>query len=250
MNICRNYMLEGQVALITGSSHGIGFAIARTLAEEGATVVINGRNVDALRLAAEQINQAGAKVAVCPFDVSDFEAVQDGIAEIINTCGRIDVLVNNAGIYSVSPFLALSENLWDCTLAVNLKGVFNCCRLAIPQMLKQKYGRIVNVSSMAAKHGGYLPVAHYASSKAGVEALTKSLAREFAPFGIRINAVSPGVIHTEMAADQAKEKEQMIPMGRLGTAEEVARAILFLVGPDSSYITGEILDVNGGILMD
>jgi 3-oxoacyl-[acyl-carrier protein] reductase len=250
MNISRSNMLEGQVALITGSSHGIGLATARTLAEEGATVVINGRKADALRLAAEQISKAGGKVAAYPFDVADGKAVQAGIAEIIGTCGRIDVLVNNAGIYSITPFLELSEDLWDRTVAVNLKGVFNCCRVVIPQMLKQKSGRIVNVSSIAAKHGGYLPVAHYASSKAGVEALTKSLAREFAPFGIRINAVCPGVIHTDMAAAQADEKVKMIPMGRLGTAEEVARAILFLVGPDSSYLAGEILDVNGGILMD
>ena len=250
MKISSSDILRGQVSLVTGSSRGIGRATARAMAEAGATVVINGRNPDALAEAAQDIRRTGAKVSPYPFDVSNSEAVEHSVAQIIETFGTIDILVNNAGIFSTTPFLEISENLWDRTLAVNLKGVFNCCRFVIPQMVKQNYGRIVNVSSMAGKHGGYLPVAHYAASKAGVESLTRALAREFAPSGININVVCPGVIQTDMAEGQAEEKQRLIPLGRLGTPEEVARATVFLVGPDSSYITGETLDVNGGILMD
>jgi 3-oxoacyl-[acyl-carrier protein] reductase len=235
---------------VTGSTRGIGLATARTLARAGAKVVVNGRNADTVRQTAAELGAARGKAIAAAFDVAKFADAEAGIKMIIETFGRIDILVNNAGIYSVRPFLSIPEDLWDCTLAVNLKGVFNCCRLVIPQMVKQMYGRIVNVSSMAGKHGGYLPVAHYAASKAGVDALTKSLAREFASYGINVNAVCPGVIGTEMIADQANQKQSIIPLGRVGTTEEVARVILFLVGPDSSYITGEILDVNGGILMD
>jgi len=162
----------------------------------------------------------------------------------------MDILINNAGVFEICPFLQISEDVWDKIIDINLKGTFLCSKLALPIMVKQKSGVIINMSSMAAKTGGILPVAHYAASKAGIIALTKALAREFAPYGIRVNAVAPGVIKTKMAESQAEEKRKIIPLGDLGEPEDVAKAVSFLVSDDAGYITGEVIDVNGGLVMD
>lgn len=243
--------LKGKIALVTGSTKGIGKAIAFELAKEGANIVINSRNQGEAEQVAHQINdKMGVKTLALRADVSIIEEVKTLMKKTVDYFGRIDVLVNNAGAFEICPFLQISEDIWDKIIDINLKGTFLCSKLALPIMVKQKSGVIVNMSSMAAKTGGILPVAHYAASKAGIIALTKALAREFAPYGIRVNAVAPGVIKTKMAESQAEEKRKIIPLGDLGEPEDVAKAVSFLVSDDASYITGEIIDVNGGLVMD
>jgi len=243
--------LKGKIALVTGSTKGIGKAIALELAKEGANVIINSRNQSEAEQVAHQINdKMGVKTLALRADVSNVREVETLVEKTVNHFGRIDILVNNAGVFEICPFLQISEDSWDKIIDINLKGTFLCSKLALPIMVKQKSGVIINMSSMAAKTGGILPVAHYAASKAGIIALTKALAREFAPYSIRVNAVAPGVIKTKMAESQAEEKRKIIPLGDLGEPEDVAKAVSFLVSDDACYITGEIIDVNGGLVMD
>ncbi len=237
--------------MVTGSSKGIGKAIAFELAKEGANLVINSRNQSEAEQVGHQIHdEMGVKTLALRTDVSNIEEVKTLMKKTVDYFGRIDILVNNAGIFEICPFLQISEDTWDKIININLKGTFLCSKLALPIMVKQKSGVIVNMSSMAAKTGGILPVAHYAASKAGIIALTKALAREFAPYGIRVNAVAPGVIKTKMAESQAEEKRKIIPLGNLGEPEDVAKTVSFLASNDASYITGEVIDVNGGLVMD
>lgn len=237
--------------MVTGSSKGIGKAIAFELAKEGANLVINSRNQSEAEQVGHQIHdEMGVKTLALRTDVSNIEEVKTLMKKTVDYFGRIDILVNNAGIFEICPFLQISEDTWDKIININLKGTFLCSKLALPIMVKQKSGVIVNMSSMAAKTGGILPVAHYAASKAGIIALTKALAREFAPYGIRVNAVAPGVIKTKMAESQAEEKRKIIPLGNLGEPEDVAKTVSFLASDDASYITGEVIDVNGGLVMD
>ncbi|MFQ5867647.1 MAG: SDR family NAD(P)-dependent oxidoreductase [bacterium] len=243
--------LKEKIALVTGSTKGIGKAIAFELAREGANIVINSRNQSEAEQVAHGIHdKMGVKTLALRADVSSIEEVKTLVKKTVDYFGRIDILVNNAGVFEICPFLQISEDTWDKVIGINLKGTFLCSKLALPIMLKQKSGVIVNMSSMAAKTGGILPVAHYAASKAGIIALTKALAREFAPYGIRVNAVAPGVIKTKMAESQAEEKRKIIPLGDLGEPEDVAKAVSFLVSDDACYITGEVIDVNGGLVMD
>jgi len=221
------------------------------LAKEGANLVINSRNQSEAEQVAHQVNnKMGVKTLALRADVSNIEEVKTLVKKTVDYFGRIDILVNNAGVFEICPFLQISEDTWDKIIDINLKGTFLCSKLALPIMVKQKSGVIVNMSSMAAKTGGILPVAPYAASKAGIIALTKALAREFAPYGIRVNAVAPGVIKTKMAESQAEEKRKIIPLGDLGEPEDVAKAVSFLVSDDARYITGEVIDVNGGLVMD
>jgi len=243
--------LKGKIALVTGSTKGIGKAIAFELAKEGANLVINSRNQSEAEQVGHQIHdEMGVKTLALRTDVSNIEEVKTLMKKTVDYFGRIDILINNAGVFEICPFLQISEDTWDKIIDINLKGTFLCSKLALPIMVKQKSGVIVNMSSMAAKTGGLLPVAHYAASKAGIIALTKALAREFAPYGIRVNAVAPGVIKTKMAESQAEEKRKIIPLGDLGEPEDVAKAVSFLVSDDASYITGEVINVNGGLVMD
>jgi len=243
--------LKGKIALVTGSTKGIGKAIAFELAKEGANLVINSRNQSEAEQVGHQIHdEMGVKTLALRTDVSNIEEVKTLMKKTVDYFGRIDILINNAGVFEICPFLQISEDTWDKIIDINLKGTFLCSKLALPIMVKQKSGVIVNMSSMAAKTGGILPVAPYAASKAGIIALTKALAREFAPYGIRVNAVAPGVIKTKMAESQAEEKRKIIPLGDLGEPEDVAKAVSFLVSDDASYITGEVIDVNGGLVMD
>ena len=243
--------LKGKIALVTGSTKGIGKAIAFELAKEGANLVINSRNQSEAEQVGHQIHdEMGVKTLALRADVSNIEEVKTLMKKTVDYFGRIDILINNAGVFEICPFLQISEDTWDKIIDINLKGTFLCSKLALPIMVKQKSGVIINMSSMAAKTGGILPVAHYAASKAGIIALTKALAREFAPYGIRVNAVAPGVIKTKMAESQAEEKRKIIPLGDLGEPEDVAKAVSFLVSDDAGYITGEVIDVNGGLVMD
>ena len=242
--------LTNRVALVTGASRGIGEAIALALAREGADVAINGRNIERLEVVASEIRDMKRRVLITKADVSVSSQVSRMVKTVLDEFARVDILVNNAGIYETISLEEMTEAQWDRIMAVNLKGTFNCSKAVISFMKQQRWGKIVNIASDAGKTGGVMPVAHYAASKAGIISFTKSLATEFAPYGVNVNAVSPGIIETEMAGIVVKKRKVSIPLGRIGTPEDVANAVLFLVSDEASYITGEILDVNGGLVMD
>lgn len=246
--------LEGRVAMITGAGRGIGLAIATALAAEGTQVALCDVDEALLDRARDDITAVGGSALAFRVDVTDKAGVADAVDTLVNRFKRIDILVNNAGIYEVLSLEEISERQWDRVLAVNLKGAFLCTQAVLPVMKERGEGWIVNMTSSAAKTGGLLCGAHYAASKAGIVALTKSVAREVAPHGIRVNAIAPGRIDTPMihtVSDAENEAfRQQIPLGRIGTAEDIAGAVRFLVSDAASYITGEILDVNGGSLMD
>jgi 3-oxoacyl-[acyl-carrier protein] reductase len=244
---------ETKIALITGSSRGIGGAVAMKLAEAGIFVYINYRTQQA---AAEQIlteiKSAGGDGALCPFDVADRLAVQGAVAQILQEQGRLDILVNNAGVVKSGLIARTREADWNSLVDTNLKGIFNCCQAVSRPMIKQRWGRIVNVTSVVAETGNAGQVA-YAAAKAGILGLTKSLARELGSRHVCVNAVSPGLIETDMtAALTNQEKEHIrsqIPLGRAGTPDDVAGVVAFLVSPQADYITGQVIRINGGLYM-
>jgi len=243
--------LQGQVALVTGASRGIGRAIAVALAHAGAHVAINfERNQTAAHDALQLVTAGGGAGELLPFDVADAAAVQDAVSSLVARHGRCDILVNNAGMTLDALVLRLKESDWDRVMAVNLRGTFNCSKAVVRGMVRARYGRIVNVSSVVAAMGNAGQSA-YAAAKAGIVGFTKSLAREVASRNITVNAVAPGFIETEMVTSlpEATRSEylKLIPVGRLGTAEEVADAVAFLVRRESGYITGQVLGVNGGL---
>lgn len=244
-------MLKGKVALVTGASRGIGRAIALNLASNGATIVINynGSKEKAEEVFHEIINNHG-KALLYKADVSDFDLVKQMVSDIKDEFGRIDILVNNAGITKDNLILRMSEEEFDKVIDINLKGTFNCARHVSPIMLKQRYGRIINISSIVGIHGNPGQI-NYSASKAGVIGITKSLAKELGSRGITVNAVAPGYINTDMTEglkDEWKEliKEQ-IPLKRLGEATDVAQTVAFLASEYSSYITGHTIMVDGGL---
>jgi 3-oxoacyl-[acyl-carrier protein] reductase len=252
--------LGNRVALITGGGRGIGEGIALRFAAEGATVVIADQNPETAAAAADKVRQLGRKALACGVDVASWDQVQAMVSQAIQAFGRIDILVNNAGI---SPKVEgrkiliheIDPDQWDQVLAVNLKGAFHCAKAVIPHMMAQKSGWIVSLASISAKTGWAGPAAaHYAASKAGLAALTRFMAYELAPYNILCNALAPGRIETPMRAlSNAEENEAMrvqIPLQRFGTIEEVANVVVFLASDLASYITGEIVDVNGGWLID
>jgi 3-oxoacyl-[acyl-carrier protein] reductase len=243
-----------QVAIITGAARGIGRAITLALSGEGAKVIPVDVDREALGNLRAQIERQGGEVLPIVCDISQSDAVAELVAEGLAAFGRIDLLVNNAGIIRRGTIETISEEDWDRVIAINLKGTFNCCRAVIGPMKRQGAGSIVNVSSIAGKMGDITSAPGYGSSKAGVDALMKTLARQLAPSGIRVNAVSPHAIETEMSAQWPEEKRRDviagIPLGRLGKPGDVAEAVLFLASDAASFITGEIIDVNGGALMD
>jgi len=241
-----------RVALVTGASRGIGRACALRLAAAGCRVAIGFREgADAAGETRELIAAAGGAAELLPFDVADTEACAQAVGKIVADHGRIDVLVNNAGVVHDMLLLRQSDTDWTRLLAVNLTGPMALCRAAVRPMLKQRAGAIVNVVSVVGEMGN-AGQCGYAASKAGLTALTKSLAREVAARGVRVNAVSPGFIDTEMTGRLAAATRQLIlqqvPLGRLGSADEVAQAVAFLASDAASYITGEVLRVNGGLL--
>jgi len=245
--------IEGKIALVTGSSRGIGRAIAIKLAGEGAFTYINYcKNEDAARQTLQFITEKGGKGKLSRFDVAHFEEARKAIKAIVDEKGRIDILVNNAGMTIDGLFARVKEEHWDTIIGTNLKGTFNCCRAATRQMMKQRWGRIVNMTSVVAESGN-AGQACYSASKAGIVGLTKSLARELGSRNISVNAVAPGFIETDMTLTIAEEMRdkivEEIPLGRVGTPADVAGVVAFLVSGAADYITGQVIRVNGGIYM-
>ena len=245
--------LSGKVAFVTGASRGIGRAIALRLAQDGAKVALNfASNVAKAEEVKREIEAAGSEALLLQGDVSKLDVVTDLINKTVDAWGRLDILVNNAGIARDNLLLKMSEDDFDKVIATNLKGVFNCTKAVTKIMMKQRGGRIVNMSSVVALRGN-VSQANYAAAKAGIIGLTKTAARELASRGITVNAVAPGFIDTDMtAALSEKVKEVLlkeIPAGRMGTPEDVANAVAFLVSDQAAYITGQVLSVNGGLVM-
>ena len=246
-------MLEGKIAVVTGASRGIGRAIVIRLAGEGATVVINyNGSKEKAEEVKQEIEGAGGKAAVCQCNVADFDQCQAFIQKVIDEFGRIDILVNNAGITRDGLLMKMSEEDFDQVIETNLKGAFHTIRFASRQMLRQKSGRIINLSSVVGVTGN-AGQANYAASKAGVIGLTKSAARELASRGITVNAIAPGFIETDMTSvlsEKVKEGAAAgIPLGAFGKPEDVAAAAAFLASDEAGYITGPVLHVDGGMVM-
>lgn len=244
--------LNGRVAVITGASRGIGKAVALKLAAEGADLVVTATSLEAARMTADEIIQLGGKALALKVDVSVTEEVESLFHKTIEEFGRVDILINNAGITRDGLLLRMKEADWDAVLDVNLKGAFNCTREAAKYMTKARYGRIVNISSVVGEMGNAGQV-NYCASKAGMFGLTKATARELAKRNITVNAVSPGFIETDMTgvlSEKVRENLlQQIPLERLGQPEDIAAAVYFLVSAQSGYITGHVLSVNGGMHM-
>ena len=246
-------MLTGKIAVVTGAARGIGRAIALALAEEGAEIVINYHHSEERSLAVkEEIEARGGKAAVMQCDVSDYESCERFVSAVAEMYGRIDIWVNNAGITKDQLLMRMSEEAFDEVIETNLKGTFQCMRFVSRVMVKQRCGRIINLSSVVGIAGNAGQV-NYAASKAGVIGMTKSAAKELAGRGITVNAVAPGFIETEMTSvlsekvqEQAKNQ---IPLGHFGTPEDVASAVVFLASEQAKYITGQVLQVDGGMVM-
>lgn len=246
-------LVDGKVAIVTGASRGIGRAIAIELAKAGATVVINyAGNAAAAQEVKDIITQNGGQAITVQANVTDAEAVKLLVKTTIENFGHVDILINNAGITRDIPLAMMKEEDWDAVINTNLKGIYNCTKAVLKPMIKQKCGKIINMTSVVGIMGN-AGQANYAAAKAGVIGFTKSMARELASRSITVNAIAPGYITTDMTAaipEQAKaELAKKIPLGRLGTPEDVAVAVLFLASESANYITGQTLNIDGGMVM-
>lgn len=246
-------LLDGRVAVVTGGSRGIGRGIALELAKQGATVVVNyNSSPDAAQAVVDQITENGGKALATQADVANLEQATALIKTATDTYGQLDILVNNAGVTRDNIIMMMSEDEWDTVLDTNLKSAWNCTKAASKAMMRKKYGRIINITSVSglAGQGGQ---SNYAASKAGMIGLTKSVAKELAPRNITVNAVAPGFIDTDMTAvlgdDLLAKVLESIPLGRRGSVEDVAYAVAFLASQQAAYITGQTLSVDGGLVM-
>jgi len=246
--------LQGRVAIVTGGARGIGRAICFALARRGAKVAVTDIDYSGAERTAEEIRDDDGRALAIQVDVTDRPSVKRAVQEVLEQLGRLDILVNNAGICPLRSFEEISDEEWDRVLSINLKGAFICSQEAIKPMCEQGWGRIINISSVAGKMGGVKVGAHYAASKGGLVALTFCLARQYAASGITANVIAPATIETDLIRDwSAQAKRDLvahIPLGRLGQPKDVAAAVVFLASEEAGFITGEVLDVNGGFLMD
>lgn len=244
--------LAGRVAVVTGGAQGIGRATALTLAEAGADVAVTNLNCEKLNQVVKDIERLGRKGLRFCVDVSNPESVQEMMERVIETWGKIDILVNNAGITKDNLIMRMKTQDWDAVLRTNLDGAFNCIRAVLPNMVRQRYGRIINIASVVAQAGN-VGQANYIASKAGVIGLTKAVACEVARRNITVNAVAPGFIATPMTEKLSAEVKQkmlgLIPMGRIGSDCEVAYGVAFLASEEARYVTGHVLNINGGMFM-
>jgi 3-oxoacyl-[acyl-carrier protein] reductase len=252
-----SFDLNGKVALVTGASSGIGRATAEALAASGARVAINfHRNEAGAAAARAEIISRGGRAFIVQADVTQSSEVQSLVEQTVAEFGPIDILVNNAGsLIERLKILELTEERWDEVIDLNLKSAFLCCRAVAASMMERKAGAIINVSSIAGRNGGALGSIHYSTAKGGLITFTKGLAKELSPFGVRVNAVSPGVIDTPYheqfsSPEMMKTYAGMIPLGRVGTPAEVAKVICFLAADTASYLAGETIEINGGMFMD
>ncbi len=248
--------LTGKVAIITGGRRGMGRADALTLAKAGAKIIVSDISLEECQKVVDEIVSQGGEAMAVKCDVSQKAEVDEMVSQAISKFGKIDILVNNAGIAQFKPFLELTEEDWDKTIDINLKGYFLCAQAAAKEMAKQNSGAIVNIASIAMGQVGvgFPALSHYCASKGGIAGLTEALALELAPYGIRVNAVAPGVIDTPMVDPLKVDSKVMegtlarVPLHRMGKPEEISNAVLFLASDDSSYITGSIVVVDGGWL--
>ncbi len=244
--------VEGRVALVTGGAQGIGRAIALSLAQAGATVAVADILEDKLPGVIDEIRAAGGKAEGFKMNVADEDSVKQAFKDVVGQLGRLEILVNNAGITRDQLIMRMKRSEWDLVLAINLTGVFLCTQNAVPTMIKQRWGRIINISSINGQMGAP-GQANYSATKAGVIGLTMATAREVASRGVTVNAIAPGFIETAMTQVLSPEvRETMlkaVPLGRPGTPEDIANAVRFLASEETGYITGHVLKVNGGMLM-
>jgi 3-oxoacyl-[acyl-carrier protein] reductase len=245
--------LQGKVALVTGASRGLGKAIAIELGKRGAKVAVNyAKSADGANEAVAAIQAAGGEAAALQADVSDFKAATDLIKSTIEKFGRLDILVNNAGTTRDMLIMMMPEDDWDFVIKTNLKSAYNCSKAALKTMTRQRYGRIINISSVSGVMGN-AGQSNYSASKAGLIGFTKSLAREVASRSITVNAIAPGFVPTDLTSgipeNMKEESKKMIPLGRWGSAEEVAYAVAFFASDEAAYITGQTLNVDGGMAM-
>jgi 3-oxoacyl-[acyl-carrier protein] reductase len=245
--------LQGEIAVITGSAQGIGRAIAELFASEGAQVVISDINIESAQKTVDEIkSKYGIETAAIAANVTKLEDCESLVKASLDKFSKIDILVNNAGITKDNLVLRMSETDWDAVIAVNLKGAFNCIKAASKPMLKARQGRIINIASVVGQMGNAGQI-NYSASKGGVIAMTKTCAREFASRNILVNAIAPGFIRTAMTDKLAQEQKDAmastIPLARLGNASDIAKSALFFASDDSSYITGHVMAVNGGMYM-
>jgi len=243
--------LKGKTALVTGSSRGLGKSIALKLAQMGANIVLNGSS-DAIFKTAEEFKSAGYNIIVSKCDVRNEEDVKQMVSSAVEAFGSIDILVNNAGITKDKPLAMMSVQDWDDVLDINLKGAFLCIKYVSKVMIKKRTGKIVNIASVAGRYGNQGQI-NYSASKAGLIGMTKTVAKELASRNITCNAVTPGLIQSDMTDVLPEEVRnnylKNIPLGRFGTPEDVANVVAFLASEDSNYVTGQVIDIDGGLVM-
>ena len=244
--------LDGQIAIVTGGAQGIGKAIVQVLIQSGADVVVADMNLDRARETVSELEVSGRRLMAVGVNVAESKQVTEMVDRVVKEWGRLDILVNNAGITRDGLLLRMSEEDWNRVMDVNLKGTFHCTKAVLPFMIRQRRGRIVNIASIVGAMGN-AGQANYAASKAAVIGFTKSVAREYASRGITVNAVAPGFIDTALTQNLSQEVRDLllkqIPLARLGTAMDVAYAVRFLISEEAGYITGQVIHVNGGMLM-